>query len=169
MYSTVQSETVFFLTCILAGVAIAFLYDLVRISRRIIAISDSLVNGEDILFFIASAIILFYVAFMKNGGEVRFQGFLGGAVGVFMYVALVQNRFVNLGETVLKWLIKTAILLFKTVMLPVRLVLRALKKPVLIIAWYTGRALRRARRVARCQKARAKMRILSAVSLQKKK
>ena len=58
MYNTVQSETVFFLTSVLAGVAIAFLYDLVRISRRIVAVSDSLVNGEDILFFVASAIIL---------------------------------------------------------------------------------------------------------------
>ena len=169
MYSTVEGETIFFITCLGAGVVIAFLYDLLRISRRIVSVSDSVVGGEDILFFIASAIILFYAAFKKNGGEVRLQGFLGGALGAFAYALLVRNRFLNLGETILKWLIKTAILLFKTVMLPIRLVLRALKKPVLIIAWYTGRALRRARRLARCQKARVKMRILSAVTLSKKK
>ncbi len=169
MYSTVESEMIFFVTCLGAGVVIAFLYDLLRISRRIVSVSDSVVCGEDILFFVLSAIILFYAAFKKNSGEIRLQGFLGGMLGAFAYIALVRNRFVNLGETIIKWLIKTALLLFKTVMLPVRLVFRALKKPVLVVAWYTGRVLRRARRVARCQKTRAKMRILSAASLIKKK
>lgn len=169
MYSTVQSETAFFLISVLSGAIIAFLYDILRIKRRIVAASDSVVNGEDILFFAFAAAFLFYVAFKKNGGEVRLQGFLGGGLGIFLYAALVRNRFVNLGETILKWLIKTAVLVFKTALFPLLIVFRALKKPVRIVAWYTGRALRRARRVARCQKERAKMRILSALSLSKKK
>lgn len=168
MYDTVQSEAVFFLACIAAGAITAFLYDLVRISRRIVKVSDLAVNGQDILFFALAAVILFYTAFVKNSGEVRLQGFLGGTLGIFGYAFLVRNRFVNLGTTAIKWIIKSSLFVFRIASFPVRLLLRAAKKPVRIIAWYTGRALKRARRVAKCQKERAKIR-LSVANLRRRK
>ncbi len=168
MYDTVQSEAVFFLACTAAGAITAFLYDLVRISRRLVRISDWAVNGQDILFFALAAVILFHTAFTKNGGEVRLQGFFGGALGIFGYVFLVRNRFVNLGTTVAKWAIKSLLFVLKIVLFPIRILLRAVRKPVRIIAWYTGRALKRARRVAKCQAERAKIRI-SVADLKRRK
>lgn len=169
MYNTVQNEAIFFLACIVSGALIAFLYDIVRISRRLISVSDPIVNAQDIVFFALAALVLFYTAFTKNSGEVRLQGFLGGAIGVFGYAFLVRNRFVNLGEAVLKWLIKFIIWLLSTVAFPLRIIFRALKKPVVVVAWYTGQALKRARRVAKCQGARAKMRVSAAISMNRKK
>lgn len=169
MYNTVQSEAVFFLTSIAAGVVTAFLYDLIRISRRLISVSDPIVNGEDILFFALAATILFYAAFVTNNGETRLHGFLGGALGVGIYAFLVRNRFVNLGEAALKWLIKAFLWLLGILLFPFKIIMRALKKPVFIVAWYTGRALRRARRVAKCQSARAKIRMSSAILMRRKK
>lgn len=169
MYSTVQGEAAFFITCIGLGILTAFLYDIVRISRRIVKVGASVVNGEDVLFFALAAVSLFYAAYFKNGGEIRWHGFLGGALGLFGYAFLVRNRFVNLGTIFTKWLIKSLILVIKTALFPLRIILKALKKPVGIIAWYTGQGLRKVRRVAKCQSSRAKMRILSAFTMSRKK
>ena len=68
MYTTVPMETGFFLATVAAGVITAFLYDLLRISRRIIGPGDSVVGIQDLLFMIAAALILFYAAYRKNSG-----------------------------------------------------------------------------------------------------
>ena len=90
---------------------------------------------------------------------------LGGAA----YVFVVRNRFVNLGTTLLKWLINGILWLIKAVTLPLRLLLRAVKKPVEIIAWYTGRGLTRAKRIAASGKNRAVMRLRAARFMLRKK
>ncbi len=169
MYTSASGDIVFFAAALLAGVIISFLYDLIRISRRIVPTGTSGVGIQDILFFAAAAIILFFAAFMKNHGEIRWQGFLGCGIGVSAYGILIRNRFVNLGTTIVKWLIKSALWLLKVVGFPVKIVLRALKKPIDIIAWYTGSRLRRARRAARCGRAKIKMRLKAALSLVKKR
>ena len=78
MYSTVQSETAFFLISVLSGAIIAFLYDILRIKRRIVAASDSVVNGEDILFFAFTAVFLFYhgIAHIQKTASFRCGQFL---------------------------------------------------------------------------------------------
>ncbi len=169
MYTSAYGDMMFFTAAFISGVAIAFLYDLIRISRRIVPVSTSALGVQDILFFAAAAIILFYTAYAKNQGELRWQGFLGCVFGIFAYALLIRNRFVNLGTTILKWLIKACLRLLKIVLFPLKIILRALKKPIDIIAWYTGSRLRRAKQIAKCKKAKAKMRIKSALSLAKKR
>lgn len=169
MYGSVQTEAIFCVFSFLAGVICAFLYDLIRISRRIVAVNASAVGVQDILFLAAAAVIIFAAAYLKNGGEVRLWGFFCGIVGAAAYVALVRNRFVNLGTTALKWLIKSALWLFKTVTFPLRLVFRAIKKPVEIIAWYTGRGLKRAKCVARGTKNHVSVRLRAARLMLRKK
>ena len=169
MYNTVQSEAVFFLAAVLAGVVTAFLYDIIRISRRIVSINASAVNGEDILFFAIAAGLLFYVAYIKNSGEIGLHGILGGVLGATGYAVLIRNRFVNLGTTFLKWAIKGSVFVLKTAFSPIKIILKAVKKPVSIIAWYTGRSLRRAKRIAKTGKAKVKMRLRAALLMARKK
>ncbi len=169
MYNSASGDIIFFLAALVSGAVIAFLYDLIRISRRIHRIDTLAVGIQDIAFFIAAAIILFYAAYTKNSGEVRWQGFLGCFLGIGAYALVVRNRFVNLGTTLLKWLIKSALTLLRIIAFPVKIVLRAVKKPVEIIAWYTGLGLRRAKRITKSSGARVRMRALSALSLLKKK
>ncbi len=169
MYTSPLGDITFFAAAFCAGACIAFLYDIIRISRRIVPVNLSGVGIQDILFFAVSAAVLFFAAYTKNHGIIRWQGFLGCGLGVSAYAVLVRNRFVNLGTFLVKWLVKTLLWLLKAVLLPLRLVFRALKKPIDIIAWYTGARLRRVKRIAGCGKARLKMRLLSALSLVKKR
>lgn len=169
MYASVQSEAVFCLFSFAAGAICAFLYDLIRISRRIVAVNTSAMGIQDILFLVAAAVIIYTAAYLKNGGEVRLWGFFCAVLGGAAYAFVVRNRFVNLGTTLLKWLINGILWLIKAVTLPLRLLLRAVKKPVEIIAWYTGRGLTRAKRIAANGKNRAVMRLRAARFMLRKK
>ncbi len=169
MYTSPSGDIAFFAAAILSGAIIAFLYDLLRISRRIVPTNAPAIGVEDIVFFVAAAVILFYAAYVKNHGEIRWQGFLGCGLGISAYAFLMRNRFVNLGTTFVKWLIKSTLRLLCVAAFPIKIILRALKKPIDIIAWYTGSRLRRAKRIARCGSAKAKMRLKAALSLRKKR
>lgn len=169
MYTSVKGDGAFFLACVLVGIIAAFLYDIIRISRRIVKANALVICGEDIVFLVVSALLLFYAAYVKNSGEIRWQGFIGGATGVLGYFLIFKNNVVNIGTAVVIWGIKAALWVLRVVMFPVRIVLRALKKPVAFVAWYTSRHISRAKRVAKCSVTRMKMRISAARAMAKKK
>lgn len=169
MYTTVSMEAAFFLTCMLAGIAAAFVYDILRISRRIVKAGTVAVNLEDILFFVAAALMLFYAAFLKNSGEIRWHGFLGGGTGVALYIFVVRNRVVDIGTALVKWTMKAFVTVVRICSFPLRILFKALKKPISVVAWYTGRSVRRAKRVVRQTRARVKVRAKNAVLVLRKK
>ena len=65
MYNSVSMETGFFFASLIAGVASAFLYDLLRISRRIVGPCDAVVNIEDILFLIVTTGLVFLATYLS--------------------------------------------------------------------------------------------------------
>ncbi len=158
IYSTVKGEFTFFLFSLLAGVLLAVLYDLIRISRRVVKVGTPVVLWEDILFFALSAPVFFAVAYITNNGEVRVHGFLGAAIGIVTYFSLVKNRFVDFGTALLLWLIKATLKVLQWVLFPVRLVLRALKKPVDVVIWYTGKSFAGLKRRGQTLRTRFKLR-----------
>lgn len=169
MYNSVPMEAGFFAASLLAGVAAAFIYDLLRVSRRILGPGDGIVNLEDILFLAAAAVIMFGAAYLKNSGEIRWQGFIGFGGGIGIYAAVVRNRFLNVGTAIIKWLIKLAEKIIKILIFPVKLVLKIFKRPVNIVMWYTGRGVRRAKRLVRRSGDRLSVRIKNAGLMLRKK
>ena len=140
IYSTVKGEFTFFFFSLLAGIFLAVLYDVIRISRRVVKVGTPVVLSEDILFFILSAPLFFAVAYITNDGEVRFHGFLGAVLGIVAYFSLVKNRFVDFGTSLSLWLIKVLLKVLQWVLFPLRVILRVLKKPIDVVMWYTGRS-----------------------------
>ena len=169
MYSTVSGEAIFFMFSALAGTLAMFLYDILRISRRIVKVGASVVTAEDIFFFVAAALMLFYAAYLKNSGEVRWQGFIGGALGAALYIFVVRNRVVDAGTAMIRWIMKAFVYVVRICLFPVRIIFRALKKPIAVVAWYTGKGLRRAKRLARQAKLKSRMRVKSAFMVLRKK
>ncbi len=157
MYNSVPAEIQFFITCMLAGLVVTFLYDLLRISRRIVNVNDVVINAEDLVFFVVAAVILFYAAYVKNSGEIRWQWFIGGALGVFLYVVIVKNRILNAGVAIYKFLVKIIGVVIKIILFPLKLVLRIFRKPINVVAWYTGQGIKRIKGAARCSRAKAKI------------
>ncbi len=149
MYNSVPMEAGFFGASLVAGIIAAFIYDLLRVSRRILGSGDGLVNLEDILFLVAAAVIIFGAAYLKNSGEVRWQGFIGFGAGAGLYALVVKNRFLNVSTAIIKWMIKVAEKIVKIVLFPIRLIFKIFKRPVNVVMWYTGQSVRRAKSVVR--------------------
>ena len=149
MYNSVPMEVGFFAASLIAGIVAAFIYDLLRVSRRILGAGDGIVNLEDVLFLGAAALIMFGAAYLKNSGELRWQGFIGFGGGAGLYAVVVKNRFLNVSTAIIKWLVKVAEKIIKILLFPIRLILKIFKRPVNVVMWYTGQGIRRAKRLAR--------------------
>ncbi|MBE5040253.1 spore cortex biosynthesis protein YabQ [Ructibacterium gallinarum] len=148
----------YFLWSLLAGSVLALLYDVLRAVRKMAGGSGFSVNTEDILFFLFAGIILFWMAFYKNGGQLRWQGFLGTVAGFIIYRCIFRDfitnamiRFCGIFINILTWILKM-------VLLPLRLVYRIIKKPFVVVGWYTRQSAQKAEGAMRLRFERRKMR-----------
>ena len=112
---------------------------------------------------------MFYVAYLKNSGEIRWQGVIGCGTGIGAYVIVVKNRLLNVSTAVIKWLVKVIEKVIKVVLFPLKLIFKIFKKPISVVAWYTGNGARRVGRLAKRSKERFGIRLKSAVLCLRKK
>lgn len=122
----------YFLWSLVLGVALAILYDLLRLSRRIIKTNDIIVNIEDIIFLIISGAMAVVAAYITNNGELRLYGLLGTVLGFIVYRAVLGWRAVDLLAAICRGLQKAAKFVFGIIISPVRLVIRLIGRPVIV-------------------------------------
>lgn len=67
------------------GTAMAVIYDVFRILRRIIPHNFVAVSAEDLIFWLCLSIHAFYFILLVNDGEFRLYFILGILLGVFVY------------------------------------------------------------------------------------
>ncbi len=169
MYNTVPAEIQFFLTCVFAGFVVAFLYDIFRISRRIVSVNDVVVNVEDLIFFSLAAIILFYAAYLRNSGEIRWQWFIGGAFGIGIYIFIIRNRFLNISMFLVSLFNKLFGIVIKIMFFPIKIIFRIFRKPISVVAWHTGRGFRKIRRVTQYGKTKIRVNMKSVYGMLRKR
>ena len=155
MAVSVLQQWQFFLWSVLAGALLAAVYDLLRLSRRMVHTKDIVVNIEDILFCALAAVVVFAAAFLKNEGKLRWQGFFGAGAGFLVYRFLVRDFLVNSAEFLLRWLIKILFFLLRIILFPVAVVFRLLRRPFRLITWYSRRGGSRIRTAVRVRKKQA--------------
>ncbi len=91
MQNNLTLELTVFAGAAAAGVLAAFVYDLFRLKRRILKTPSSLLNVEDVLFWIFSALVLFIAAYALSSGETRSYFFLGCLLGAVVYRTLLSR------------------------------------------------------------------------------
>ena len=92
---TIVQEAVFLGTAILAGAGLFFLYDILRIFRRIVPHGNIWIGAEDFLYWLVCTGVVFVMLYQENDGMVR--GFaLGGVIlGMFLYILLLSRLVVK--------------------------------------------------------------------------
>ena len=89
------SENEFLLYALLMGIFITFVYDILRILRRVIPHGGFMVSLEDLGFWVYCAEKVFLMMYHESNGNLRWFAVLGALVGMFLYKKLVSPWFVK--------------------------------------------------------------------------
>lgn len=93
-------ENLFLLHALEMGVFISFLYDLLRIFRRLVRHNWFWVSLEDVIFWIYCAISVFLLLHRENNGILRWFAVLGAMAGIWAYLSMASPQ-------VLKYAVRT--------------------------------------------------------------
>ncbi len=111
------SENEFLLHALLMGIFITFVYDILRILRRVIPHGGFMVSLEDLLFWIYCAEKVFLMMYHESDGNLRWFAVIGALAGMLLYKKAVSPwlvKYVSLGlEKVLGVLAKVGGILWK--------------------------------------------------------
>lgn len=132
-------ETNILLAAIATGALLFFVYDLLRIMRRIIPHGTFWVAVEDILFWMGSAAVIFVMLYQEADGSLRGFSVGGVVIGMLLYSCLL-SRFIVKGSVFL--LEKILYVVFR----PLVWLCRLLRRPFRAIArrgWKVGRFLKK--------------------------
>lgn len=138
---TILKEADILLKAFATGVILIFVYDLLRILRRLIPHGAVWVSVEDFLFWAGSAIAIFAMLYRENDGYLRGFSIGGVVLGMLLY-SLTLSRFV----------VKLSVLLEKILYLLLRPLVCVLR---LVRRWGRGCG-RQGRKVGRFLKKRLK-------------
>ena len=127
-----ENENVFLIHALLMGIFITFIYDLLRIFRRVVPHNDFFVSAEDLFFWIYCGGEVFLLMYHESDGTLRWFAVLGALAGMLLYRKLVSPFFVEY----------TSLGLNKTLEF-LRKILRVLFKPVRFLFRKTGSAARK--------------------------
>lgn len=95
MSGTIIWEWYFLLYSIMTGFGFAYIYDNVRLFRRIFRHKRWLVDVEDILYWVVCFFVSFYLLYYGNRGVVRFFAVLGAAIGMYLYGRTIGRLYVK--------------------------------------------------------------------------
>lgn len=99
MSREIVQELTFFTHSVLMGLVITFIYDWIRVLRRLFKHGTVLMSVEDLLFWLACGIGVFYMLYRENDGTLRWFAILGAALGMFFYKLVVRDTFTNVMST----------------------------------------------------------------------
>ncbi len=139
MSREIVQELTFFTHSVLIGLVITFVYDWIRVLRRLFKHGTLLMSVEDLLFWLACGIGVFYMLYRENNGTLRWFAVLGAAVGMFFYKMIVRDSFVNIMSTCLHKIMWFVFRVLQIVLKPVKRLISAEKTFVL----YTGKKLKK--------------------------
>lgn len=99
---TIGREAALLGSSILVGAGLFFLYDILRIFRRVVAHGNIWIGVEDLLYWLVCTGVVFVMLYQENDGMMR--GFaLGGVVlGTLLYYLLLSRFIVQVNVFVIK-------------------------------------------------------------------
>lgn len=119
MSQNIINEVTFLLHSFLLGIAITFAYDGFLVLRRLVSHSLFLISLEDMIFWIACAIGVFYMLYEENNGILRWFAVFGAAIGMLVYKKSVSPLVINILTTVIRRIFRLIFGILRFVLRPV--------------------------------------------------
>ena len=96
-----------------SGAFITFIYDLLRIFRRVISHGNVWIGMEDFLFWIWTSFWIFSVLYRTNDGSLRIYTILAMVLGMIIYHKTLSEPFVRITGGFLKKILRFLVLPLK--------------------------------------------------------
>ena len=133
MNISVTNELLVFFSSFIGGVLMGIIFDFFRIIRKIKKHGDILTAIEDILFWIISSVLVFFIVLYFNSGEIRWYIFVALVIGSVLYYLTISSFLRKIVLWIISFLIKIIKFLIKSITFPFIFILKPLKKPILIL------------------------------------
>lgn len=119
---SIFQEADFFAVSVMSGCFMVFLYDILRVFRKLVKHGAVFTALEDVIYWILAALFIFAMLYRKNDGLIR-----GFAIGGILIGMLFYNHFIS-PRTVkaVVWLVQKMIYIFS---FPFRMMKRVLRRP----------------------------------------
>ena len=134
MSHQIVEESNFFLYSVCMGIIITFIYDLIRVLRKIIPHNTFFVSLEDMLFWFFTACAQFLLLYKVNNGMVRWYSIAGALLGMILYKKSIGQYMVVVLSKIIQKILHIALRLFMYVISPIRWMIRKIKPVFMRIA-----------------------------------
>lgn len=122
MSQNIIDEVTFLLHSFLLGIIITFVYDGFLILRKLVRHSLFLISLEDMVFWIACAIGVFYMLYEENNGILRWFAVFGAALGMIAYKTSVSPLIVHFVTQIIRKILWVFGKLFRFLLKPFRFI-----------------------------------------------
>lgn len=154
---TVGKEVYVFLSCVLGGMIVAFIYDVFRAGRRAIKSGNLIIYFEDFIYWIIAAFVLFGIVYYSNDGEIRGYVFIGAIQGIIIYALLLSRVVMKVFLLIIGIIYKIIVTLFNFLLIPVKIVYKIFRVPARIISCLFVKGGRKVKRIGRVRLEKLKM------------
>ena len=98
-------ENEFLLHALLMGIFVTFIYDLLRIFRKVVPHRGFFVSAEDLIFWIYCSGEVFLLMYHESDGTMRWFAVLGALLGMVLYRKYISPFFVKYVSMALSWVL----------------------------------------------------------------
>lgn len=117
-------ENIFLLYALFLGIFITFVYDILRIVRRVFPHGGFLVSLEDLCFWVYCAAEVFLLMYRLSDGTLRWFAVFGALAGMILYRKLISPWFVKYVSMVLGKLVEIFSKVFQFLLRPAHFLLQ---------------------------------------------
>jgi hypothetical protein len=139
MSQNIINETYFFGCCVLTGIAVISMYDVIRIFRRIVKHGVLAIGIEDFIYWVGCSFFVFHIIYIRNDGVIRGFAIMAIVIGMLIYnltisnlivkyISMVLNKIIHFLTAPIKWFIKKLLTILKKCYIAVRIMLTKHKK-----------------------------------------
>ena len=118
--TAIYQELLFLGSSVLVGMGLFFLYDILRIFRRILPHGNIWIGVEDFLYWIIFTGVVFVLLYRENDGMVRGFSIGGIMIGMLLYYFLLSRFVIRINVMVFGTVFGLLGKIFGTILLPFR-------------------------------------------------
>lgn len=133
MSQDIIQETSFLLHSTIMGIVITFAYDWLLIIRKLIKHNSLWISLEDMIFWLACGIGVFYMLYRENNGVLRWFTIIGAVIGMICYKLLIGKKFVHIMSTCIYKIMWLIFKILQIVVKPLKWLFSRLKKAAVFI------------------------------------